>query len=120
MQRRIFVFDTDIAGLHITHAADYACRYYSAKTGDFLGFTGREAYAIPVCEQLHPRKAATPLSIARIASYVRQFQMDALAHRECDFLVPMFSFYQPGQIADLFTGMPDNVYLQARLAYGLK
>jgi hypothetical protein len=81
-----------------------------------------DTYIIPVFELDSGRPRL--LSIPRIATYVDRFRELARTHVACEFLVTCVGCgeggYQPGQIADLFTDMPDNVYLLARLAYGLK
>lgn len=86
-----------------------------------LDFDG-DSYAIPVYELAG--KTPRLLPIASIAQYIDQFRVVARASPDHFFLVTCVGCgeggYQPGQVADLFTNMPDNVYLQSRLAYGLK
>jgi hypothetical protein len=81
-----------------------------------------DSYAIPVYELAN--KTPRLLPVASIAQYVGQFRAVARVSPDHFFLVTCVGCgeggYQPGQIADLFTDMPDNVYLQSRLAYGLK
>lgn len=120
MERRIFVFGSNTSGAHGAGAAYYAHKMCGARQGDSEGLTG-DAYAIPTCEIVG--KTVKPLPIPRIQLHVNTFREFAHQHGEMDFLVTAvgcgIAGYQPGQIADLFRGMPDNVYLQARLAYGL-
>lgn len=81
-----------------------------------------DTYAIPVFELVgvHPRL----LTIPAISRHVDEFRAFARQRPLLLFVVGSVGCgeggYQPGQIADLFRGMPDNVYLSARLAYGLK
>lgn len=82
------------------------------------GFQPCDLYGIPVHEN------SKLLTVQRITASVNLFRLTARSHLDKDFLVTCVGCgeggYQPGQIADLFCDMPDNVYLQARLAYGLK
>lgn len=93
--------------------------------GSCLGTAGLQeddSYAVPVFEVAG--KTPRLLSIPCIAGFVNDFRTIARVSPDHVFLVTSVGCgeggYQPGQIADLFTGMPDNVYLSARLAYGLK
>ncbi len=82
------------------------------------GFDGADTYCIPV------HSKGRMLTISAIADHVTVFRYIANASPDARFLVTSVACgeggYQPGQVADLFRDMPENVYLQARLAYGLK
>ena len=79
-------------------------------------------YLIPVYSSESGKPRLLP--IPQIANHIAAFGLAARRRPDLLFLVTCVGCgeggYQPGQIADLFRNMPENVYLQSRLAYGLK
>ena len=96
----IFVFGSNLAGLHAGGAADCAANHYGAQWGVGHGFTGR-AYAIPTLD-FDRRKI--PLDILR--EYVLVFIHTALHYPQMTFhLTPIgcgIAGYSVKEIAPLF------------------
>jgi hypothetical protein len=103
-------------GYHGGGAAEYARRELGAEQGVGEGLTG-ESYALPTCKA--PGK---PLSAADVITHVENFRQFAIEHPELDFLLtPVgcgIAGFSTRTMASFSHGMPDNVYFQARLAYG--
>lgn len=120
MNRRIFVFGSNDQGRHIAGAAAFAATHYGAEAGVSEGLTG-DCYALPTCEWLGRELRAFPLN--RIQLHANTFMEFARANPDMDFLLTAvgcgIAGYATRQVADLFRDCPDNVYIQARLAYGL-
>lgn len=116
MPKTILVVGSSLQGNHAP-----ALQALGAHDSVFNGMTG-DCYVIPVYELI--ARQTRLLSIPVIAGFVDRFRIFAQRAPAVDFLVTSVGCgtggYQPGQIADLFADMPDNVYLQSRLAYGLK
>lgn len=116
MPKTILVVGSSLQGNHAP-----ALQALGAHDSVFNGMTG-DCYVIPVYTTAG--KHTMLISILEIAAFVNQFRKFAQRAPAVDFLVTSVGCgtggYQPGQIADLFADMPDNVYLQSRLAYGLK
>lgn len=108
----VFVFGSNLAGIHGAGAARTAALYYGAKTGHGIGHTGR-SYAIPTKDH---RLKTLPLYV------IREFVDLFLAYAQCrpgmKFIVTPIGCglagYSPKEIAPLFTGavqVPPNVIL---------
>lgn len=102
----IFVFGSNLAGIHGAGAARYAWRFAGAEwtVGDGLS---RSSYAIPTKnEHLH----TLPLDV--IATYVDKFILFAWEHRELTFFVTRIGCglagYQNADIAPFFKEAPPN------------
>ncbi len=107
--REIFVFGSNLQGIHGAGAAKAARRQYGAVLGKGVGLQGN-SYAIPT--------KATPsetLSLHEISKHVMEFLDFAERH-------PMYTFnvtpigcglagYVPEQIAPMFINCPENVKL---------
>ena len=117
MRRRIFVFGSNEMGYHGGGAAAYAREECGAVMGVGEGLTG-EAYALPTCSS--PGKAM-PISAVKLAC--QRFQDFAHAHPEMDFLLTAvgcgIAGFKTHQLGVWFPNLPDNVYVQSRLAYDL-
>jgi hypothetical protein len=117
MRKRIIVTDSSIEGVHHLEALALG-----AVPGDAEGLHNNAVYTIPTITKISPINYKA-LPLARIRIYAHAFQEFARNHPEMDFLLTAIGCtlaqYTPGQMADLFSDCPDNVYLQARLAYGL-
>lgn len=107
--RDIFVFGSNLAGMHGAGSALHAKRFYGAVEGVGEGLTGA-AYAIPT-------KSAklNVLSLTQIKIHVHTFLAFARAHTDLRFNVVAIGCglagYRPEQIAPMFAGYPSNVVL---------
>jgi hypothetical protein len=114
--RRIFVFGSNTAGRHAGGAARFARDELGAEEGVGEGLTG-QCYALPTCDA-----NCQPLPFPEVALAVRRFLAFARAHTEIDFLVTAvgcgIAGFRASDIQPLFSMATDNVYLQARLAFG--
>jgi len=106
----IFVFGSNLAGVHGAGSALEAFRNWGAQWGVGVGRTGR-SYAIPT----KPSPYKPPLAIERIAGYVLDFLQYARKHPELECRCVRVGCgragYQDRQIAPLFQGAPSNVKL---------
>ena len=113
----IFVFGSNLLGIHGAGAAAYAASLtYGARQGKGEGLMGR-TYALPTCS-----KPGKPLRIDQIADHVDNFRRCAKARPDLYFILTAvgcgIAGFTPEEIAGLFLDMPDNVYFQSKLAYG--
>jgi hypothetical protein len=111
MRRQIFVFGSNKAGRHGRGAAKYALDYHGAIYG--LGYAMQgNSYAIPTKDE----KLRT-LPLAKIYKYVLGFLRFARSPhgKDLDFNVTAIGCglagYKPEDIAPMFNGAPNNVYL---------
>ena len=114
----IFVFGSNLAGRHGKGAALEAVQNWGARPGQGVGLQGR-SYAIPtkdsrLCTLFHET----------IADYVAKFIEHARGNPADSFLVTAIGCglagYSPRVIAPMFAGAPENVFLSAKLAEGLR
>lgn len=107
----IFVFGSNLRGVHGAGAARDAVTYFDADLGVGEGLTGR-AYALPTKDA-----SIRTLPIDRIAVYARRFMDFAASRPDLTFLLtPVgcgLAGYRAGQIAPLFLGAPGNVVIPA-------
>jgi hypothetical protein len=105
----IFVFGSNLAGIHGAGAARYARLHHGAIMRQGIGLQG-QSYGIPT-KDLNIK----PLSLTEIAKYVTQFLEFAEAHPEMTFNVSRIGCglagYVDEQIAPMFKGAPDNCAL---------
>jgi hypothetical protein len=105
----VFVFGSNLAGIHGAGAAQDALRYWGAKWGVGVGIQG-SAYAIPTKNS--PRQT---LPLAQIQLHVEDFLSYALARPWIDFQVTRigcgFAGYDDSDIAPLFQRAPKNCHL---------
>jgi hypothetical protein len=105
----VFVFGSNLAGIHGAGAALFAKEHFGAQQGVGLGPTG-QSYAIPTKDE---RLQTLPL--AEIQKYVWYFQNYASIHQTVRFLVTPIGCglagYTPAQIAPLFKMWQPNVIL---------
>jgi hypothetical protein len=115
-RRRIFVFGSNIQGVHSAGAAAYARAYHGARDGVSEGLAG-DSYAIPTCSW--DGETLSPLHLDEIRAAVARFYLFAAHRQDLDFLVTSLACgiggYNPRQIGKFFRYFPDNVYLQAKL-----
>lgn len=107
--RVIFVFGSNIDGIHCAGAARDARAFWGAEMGVGEGRTG-DAYALPTCEVSGCRR-----TLQDIASSVARFCAYADHHPELTFYVTRIGCgiagYDDSDIAPLFAGAPSNVQL---------
>jgi hypothetical protein len=109
----VFVFGSNLAGRHGAGAALEAVRSWGARLGQGFGRQG-DAYAIPTKDW-----DLRTLGLDKIADNVALFLVHARANPQDSFLVTAIGCglagYQPAQIAPMFDGAPENVFLSAKL-----
>ena len=109
----IFVFGSNEAGRHGAGAAKHAREKWGAIYGQGVGMQG-DSYAIPTKD--HNIKT---LPLSEIQKYVAQFIVHAQIRPNDSFLVTAIGCglagYTPNQIAPMFHGAPENVFLSAKL-----
>ena len=109
----IFVFGSNLAGVHGAGAAREALNRWDAQWGIGVGLTGR-AYAIPTKDE-----NIRTMSVERIAPFVADFVIFARKHPEMSFLVTAIGCglagHNPTDIAPLFLGAPENVFISTKL-----
>lgn len=107
----IFVFGSNLAGIHGAGSAKVAVRQWGAEYGVANGRTG-QAYAIPT-----RNKRFKTLDLISIQRYVSQFLAYARANPKLWFTTVQIGCglagYEPYQIAPMFAGAPLNVHLPA-------
>lgn len=105
----VFVFGSNLLGIHGRGAALYARRHYGAKLGVGEGPTGR-AYALPT--KSTPR---TSLSMAQLASAAERFIEYARARPHEAFLLTKvgcgLAGFREADVARLFSDASENVML---------
>lgn len=112
----VFVFGSNLAGRHGRGAALEARQKWGAIYGQGVGRQGN-SYAIPTKDaSLHT------LHLDDIALLVDDFIAHAFDHPGDSFLVTAIGCglagYSPREIAPMFNGAPENVFLSARLVKG--
>jgi hypothetical protein len=104
----IFVFGSNLAGIHGAGAARHALQHYGAIWGQGIGLQGR-SYAIPTKDE-----NIQTLPLEEIERHIKGFLKFAHEHPEMDFLVtPVgcgLAGYQQWQIKPFFEGMPKNCH----------
>lgn len=114
----IFVFGSNLAGIHGAGAAREAHEKWGAIMGKGVGFWGN-SYAIPTKDE-HIRT----MSVYRIVPYVRQFVDYAAMNPRKSFLVTAIGCglagHDPRDIAPLFAGATENVFLSEKLVAALR
>jgi hypothetical protein len=107
----IFVFGSNLSGIHGAGAAKYAYNHHGALWSKGIGLQG-ESYAIPTKDY---NIKTLPLHIIRL--YVKDFIDFAKGHPELEFEVTKIGCglagYTPEDIAPLFEGAQEikNIYL---------
>jgi hypothetical protein len=106
MPSEIFVFGSNLKGIHGAGAAKYAAQNYGAQYGWFNGMTGN-AYAIPTKNDPY-----NSLELSVIEGYVNQFIDYARDHFELKFKVTRIGCglagFKDEQIAPMFAKAPSN------------
>lgn len=109
MNREIFVFGSNLAGIHGAGSAKAAVEKYGAVYGHGVGLHG-DSYAIPTKDH---RIQTLPLQM--VGNYVNQFIDFARQHPEMRFFVVAIGCglagFVPDQIGPMFADAPDNCLL---------
>lgn len=102
----VFVFGSNLAGIHGKGAALYAVEAYGAKYGEGIGMHGK-SYAIPTKD-----KQLNVLPLILIEKYINDFKHFARKHPEIVFHVTRvgcgLAGYTDRDIAPMFQDAPDN------------
>lgn len=115
----IFVFGSNLAGIHGAGSALHAKLNYGAIQGEGEGRTGN-AYAIPTKDAY-----IKTMPLFHIEPYVKRFidyawSMKGRSGPELQFLVTQIGCglagYKPADIAPMFRGAPDNCFFAAAWA----
>lgn len=117
--KMIFVFGSNLKGIHGAGAALYAKQHYGALNGRGVGLQGN-SYAIPT-----KRTPWNTLPLDEIEEYVKEFLLFAQQHPSYTFKVTRIGCglagYSNEQIAPLFKDAPSNCYFDPEwLSFGLK
>ena len=106
----IFVFGSNLSGIHGAGAAAYALKHHGAYYGIGYGLMGT-SYALPTKDF-----GIRTLSLDQIAGHVEVFLCFASIRRDLIFMVtPVgtgLAGYTREQIAPLFQDIPANVYFE--------
>ncbi len=102
----IFVFGSNLAGVHGAGAARAALEHYGAVIGVGKGIVGR-SYALPTKDN-----KINSLGIDEIARYVAEFKVEAAKSPFVFFMTRVgcgLAGYSDEEIAPLFVGSPNNI-----------
>ena len=114
----ILCFGSNLAGAHNGGAARHAVEEWGAAMGYPVGLYGK-SYAIPTMDANFQT-----LSVEQIATYVRAFVEFAAKHPRKSFLVTAIGCgiagHDPADIAPLFAGASENVFLSEKLVAALR
>lgn len=106
----IFVFGSNLSGIHGAGAARAAQMFYGAKRGNPRGLQGK-SYAVPTVKE----RIAGPLSLQKIQTEVDEFLNFARNHPFHKFFVTRIGCGLAGHrdqdIAPMFKNAPDNCNL---------
>jgi hypothetical protein len=109
MRRKIFVFGSNLAGIHGAGSALAAKKHYGAVQGQGEGLHGN-SYAIPTKDRM-----LQSLRLADIECHVSNFVLFATRHPEMQFNVVAIGCglagFRPDDIAPFFKDAPGNVFL---------
>jgi hypothetical protein len=107
---QIFVFGSNLSGIHGGGAAKAAHQHYGAEWGVAEGLTGK-SYAIPTVKA----RIAGPLSVEQIGEAVERFIEFAEMNPDVRFLVTRIGCglagHNDADIAPMFAKAPDNCSL---------
>ncbi len=116
--RQVFVFGSNLAGIHGAGAALEALRNHGAIRGHGIGLKNN-SYAIPTKDE-----RLRPLSLQNIAVHVSRFIQFALEYPTWEFTVTAIGTGLAGHtckdMAQMFRGAPDNVKLPKEFLFHLR
>ena len=105
----VFVFGSNLAGIHGAGAARFAHKVFGAKFGVGIGMTGR-CYALPTKDE-----NIWTLPLTEIQGYVMDFLDYAIENPDKIFLVTQIGCglagWTPENIAPMFKDHPNNVII---------
>lgn len=103
----VFVFGSNLAGIHAGGAARAARELYGAIQGQAIGRQGN-SYGIPTVDE----DVRNPIPLSEIRRYVTDFLKEAAANPEVTYLVTrigcVIAGYSDAQIAPMFKGASEN------------
>ena len=106
---QIFVFGSNLQGIHGAGAALYALKHCGALWGVGEGIQG-QSYAIPTCSA-----PGIPLLLDEVNQHVKTFIKYALDHPQEEFFVTAigtgYAGFKHKQIAPMFADAPSNCIL---------
>lgn len=115
---RVFVFGSNLAGLHYGGSARHAHDNLGAEWGVGIGPTG-SCYAIPTLDGNFGK-----LPLSEINQHVSDFLEYATNHQELVFDVVAIGCgiagFKPSEIAPMFNGAPNNVNLPDEFKEAIK
>lgn len=105
----VFVFGSNLAGVHGAGAAKDALQYWGAILYKGIGRVG-DSWALPTkCD-----KVRYTLPVFAISAYVEELRIDALSNEDEDYLITRIGCglagYKDSEIAPLFEDFPINCY----------
>lgn len=107
---QIFVFGSNLSGIHGAGAAAAAHKHYGAEWGAAEGMTG-QCYALPTVK----KEIRGPRSLSKIKESVDRFLAYATAHPETEFMVTRvgcgLAGHADADIAPMFEDAPSNCSL---------
>lgn len=116
---QIFVFGSNLSGIHGGGAAKAAHQLYGAKWGEAEGIMGH-SYAIPTVQ----KQIAGSLTLDQIQPAVQRFLVYVADHPETEFLVTrigcVLAGHKDSDIAPMFAGATSNCSLPDTWAQFLK
>ncbi len=106
---KVFVFGSNLAGLHREAHNELAAKSFGAEVGVYLGKTGN-SYAIPI-----KNRFIQPLTLNQIKTYVAMFQQFAADQPDMLFHIARLEMgfrkgYKSWQIATMFKGCGKNCF----------
>ena len=108
-EHQVFVFGSNLAGLHRGGAARTAKDYFGAMQGVGRGWSG-QSFAIPTLNEHFQ-----PMPLSQIQHYIDDFKIYTKNHPKFTYFVTSVGCggagYQAKDIAPLFDGISDNVIL---------
>lgn len=108
----IFVFGSNLKGIHDKGGASLAAKYYGAQSGQGEGFAG-QSYALPIKDN-----SLDTLSLSEVNMHVKNFLAYAKERRDAFFMVTRIGCGMGGfsddQIAPMFNKVPNNVWLPGK------
>lgn len=114
----VFVFGSNLAGNHAGGAARHAVEEWGAAMGYPEGLYGK-SYALPTMDAQF-----VPLPVEQIAVHVARFVEFAAKHPRKSFLATAIGCgiagHDPRDIAPLFAGATENVFLSEKLVAALR
>lgn len=115
---QVFVFGSNLAGLHRGGAARTAKDHFGALQGVGRGWSG-QSFAIPTLNEHFQ-----PMPLSQIAHYIDDFKIYTKNHPLQTYFVTSIGCggagYQPEDIAPLFAGISPNVILPIRFQHYLE